>query len=69
MTGYDIIETVGHNKADVVFVPESSLRSSEEIFLDDLTLKDVKKAVGCLVKISPNDGYDFAKALIGGKIE
>jgi putative radical SAM enzyme (TIGR03279 family) len=69
LTGYDIIETVAKKRADVIFVPESSLRDNEDIFLDELTLRDVEKATGTRVEISPNDGYDFVEALIGGQLE
>ncbi len=69
LTGCDIIEAVGKKEADAVFVPESALRNNEEIFLDDLTIKDVEEAIGTNVLVSPNDGYDFVLALIGGNFE
>ena len=67
LTGCDIIEAVGEKKADVIFVPESSLRSDEDVFLDDMTLYDVEKALGCRVSMSPNDGYEFVRTIIGGE--
>ena len=66
LTGYDIIEAVGKNKADALFVPESSLRDGGDTFLDDVTLNDIKKASGMPVYVSPNDGYEFVSAIIGG---
>lgn len=66
LTGQDIINAVGKKNVDAVFIPESSLRNDKKIFLDDLTLKDVKKAIGSCVIISPNDGYEFAMSLVGG---
>ena len=67
LTGCDIIEAVGEKKADVILVPESSLRSDEEVFLDDMTLNDVEKALGCRMSMSPNDGYEFVRTIIGGE--
>ena len=67
LTGCDIIEAVGEKKADVIFVPESALKNDENVFLDDMTLKDVEKALECTVCISPNDGYEFVRTIIGGE--
>jgi len=65
LTGYDIIEAVGNKKANAIFVPESALRDVENVFLDDMTVLEVEKAIGSKVMISPNDGYEFVKVLIG----
>ena len=67
LTGYDIIEAVGKTNAAAVFIPESSLRDGVNVFLDDKTINDVEKAIGSEVIISPNDGYEFVRLLIGGE--
>lgn len=65
LTGKDIIDAIGDKKADAVFIPSSTLKSDENVFLDDMTLKYVEKEIGSCVIISPNDGYDFAINVCG----
>ena len=46
MTGQDIIKNLKQNKAnrDGIIIPSCALREGEDIFLDDYTLEDIKKA-------------------------
>ncbi len=69
LTGCDIIEAVANKKADVLFVPESSLRDGENVFLDGMSLAELERKAKMNVEISPNDGYEFVKAMVGGKFE
>jgi putative radical SAM enzyme (TIGR03279 family) len=65
LTGNDIINAIGNKKADAVFIPYSSLKNDEDIFLDNMTLKNLEKEIDSCVIISPNDGYDFAINVCG----
>lgn len=67
LTGKDIINAVGMQNADIVFIPSNSMNYNEEIFLDDMNIKDIEKAVGSCVIMSSDDGYDFVLNLIGRK--
>jgi putative radical SAM enzyme (TIGR03279 family) len=69
LTGYDIIKAVANKKADILFVPESALRDGENVFLDGMTIEELKRQTGISIEISPNDGYEFAEAMIGGPLE
>ena len=54
LTGNDIIEAVNklENKPECVIIPGIALKSkSEQIFLDDMGLHEVKQAVGCDLKV------------------
>lgn len=46
LTGQDIIKNLKQNKAnrDGIIIPNCALREGEDIFLDDYTLEDIKKA-------------------------
>ena len=46
LTGQDIIKNLKQNKAnrDGIIIPSCALREGEDIFLDDYTLEDIKKA-------------------------
>ncbi|MHB8882059.1 MAG: DUF512 domain-containing protein [Thermodesulfovibrionales bacterium] len=51
LTGRDIIRTL-HDNADgftTLLVPDTSLKEDEDIFLDDVTLKDIAEATGLSV--------------------
>ena len=65
LTGVDIInklKTVGGER-DGILIPESALRSGEDIFLDDVTLDDLKKAFP-MSRIEPvQSGAEFKRAL------
>ena len=52
-----------------LLIPRSMLRDEDEIFLDDVTVADVEKALN--VKISPviNDGYEFIEKILGEELE
>ena len=52
LTGRDIIKTLldKTDSKDVVLLPDVVLREGENIFLDDITLKDMEEALGTSVK-------------------
>ncbi|MCK5128224.1 MAG: DUF512 domain-containing protein [Clostridiales bacterium] len=67
LIGKDIIKSLGKSQVDTIFIPESTMRNIENVFLDNMTIKDVEKETGSCVILSPNDGYDFAISLSGRK--
>ncbi|MCL2513011.1 MAG: DUF512 domain-containing protein, partial [Oscillospiraceae bacterium] len=70
VTGKDIIEqATGRIKPGRVLIPYSMLKSREEkVFLDDMTLKNVEKALK--VKMTPvkPDGKSFLKECLGSQV-
>jgi putative radical SAM enzyme (TIGR03279 family) len=51
LTGKDILKTiVGKTKADCLLVPDVVLRDGDNIFLDNVTLKDMEESLGMQVK-------------------
>jgi putative radical SAM enzyme (TIGR03279 family) len=57
VTAQDIIAQLKDKElGDVLLVPEVMLRSGEEVFLDDLTISDVEKALQTRVGIVKSDG-------------
>lgn len=65
LTGQDIMEQcIGKKLGDRVILPENVLRSNEEVFLDDVTLSDLKKALQVPIDIVKSSGYDFVRTLL-----
>jgi putative radical SAM enzyme (TIGR03279 family) len=51
LTGKDILKTiVGRTKADCLLVPNVTLREGSDMFLDNVTLKDMEESLGMRVK-------------------
>ncbi|MBI5664736.1 MAG: DUF512 domain-containing protein [Nitrospirae bacterium] len=51
LTGKDILKTiVGKTKADCLLVPNVTLREGSDMFLDNVTLKDMEESLGMHVK-------------------
>ncbi len=60
VTGGDIIRQLeGKDLGEVVLIPENMLRSGEEVFLDDITLEELKEALQVEVDIVKSSGYDL----------
>ena len=59
-----IAQLKGSELGDVLLVPEVMLRSGEEVFLDDLTISDVEKALQTVIRIVKSEGEAFVKAVI-----
>jgi len=65
LTGGDIIcQLTGKNLGDKLLLPCNLLRSGEEVFLDDVTLAEVKNALQVKVDIVKSSGQDLIKALL-----
>ncbi|MCR5083320.1 MAG: DUF512 domain-containing protein, partial [Parasporobacterium sp.] len=66
ITGTDLINQLkGKSQADEILIPVNMLRSGESVFLDDLTIKDVKEAVNCDIRVVGTSGLAFLKAIAG----
>lgn len=68
LTGQDLLSALkGRALGDVVYVSRSTQRAGEEIFLDDMKLSHLARALGVPVRTLPNDGPAFVAALCRGK--
>ena len=65
LTGTDIIAQLkGRLKSHTLGIPETMLRDEKDKFLDDITIKQMEKALGVRVRILPQDGAALAAALL-----
>jgi putative radical SAM enzyme (TIGR03279 family) len=69
LTGRDIIKTLldKTDSKDVVLLPDVVLREGENIFLDDITLKDMEEALGTSVKKIESTPEGLIKGIVGGE--
>ncbi|MBQ8381552.1 MAG: DUF512 domain-containing protein [Clostridia bacterium] len=68
LTGKDIAEALeGRDLGDEVLIPVSALSESEDIFLCGMTLSELEERLGVRVTPAENDGYEFARAVIGAE--
>lgn len=69
LTGQDIIRAFEEDKADgkmlpdVILLPDCTLKADEDIFLDDMTLEDLKDRLKLPVLVSPASGEGYLKTL------
>lgn len=50
LTGKDVLKTImGRTKADCLLVPDVTLRHGQDVFLDNVTLKDMEESLGMKV--------------------
>ncbi|RKD27683.1 putative radical SAM enzyme, TIGR03279 family [Caminicella sporogenes DSM 14501] len=65
ITGQDIIKQLnGKYLGDRVIIPKSMLKSDEDIFLDDISVKELEKRLKTKVLVSQVNGKDFIKKII-----
>lgn len=65
LTGQDIREQLlGKNLGNRLLLPENVLRSGEQVFLDDLTVQDLEKALQVPINIVKSSGCDFVNAIV-----
>lgn len=65
ITGQDLVAQLkGKRLGDRLLLPENILRSGEDVFLDDLHVTDVEKALQVPVNIVKSSGYDFVNAIL-----
>ena len=63
ITGADLINALKNIEiGEALIIPSNMLRAETEVFLDDITVSDVEKALSCKVLVSFN-GYDLAEKI------
>ncbi len=66
LTGQDIMAQLsGRMKSSRLLLPSALLRSGEEVLLDDITIRDIEKALQTTVRIVKSDGRDLLRAILG----
>ena len=66
LTGQDITgQLSGKDLGEVLLLPCNMLRSGEEVFLDDMTVKDLEKALQIKARIVKSSGRDLIDAVLG----
>ncbi|MBP3447847.1 MAG: DUF512 domain-containing protein [Clostridia bacterium] len=63
LTASDIIGQLKGKKMEYLMLPSSILRAEGDLTLDDKTISDIEKALGCEVILNENDGKSFLDAL------
>ena len=67
LTGQDIIAQLkGKDLGERLLLPVNVLRSGEDVFLDDIRVSEVEKALQVVVDIVKSSGYDFLDAILKG---
>ena len=65
LTGQDIIgQLKGKKLGEMLYLPCNVLRSGEDVFLDDIHVPEVEKALQVPVNIVKSSGYDFVNAIL-----
>ncbi len=68
LTGGDIINQLrGKKLGERLLLPENVLRSGELVFLDDVTVEDMEKALQVKIDIVKSSGYDFINTILAEK--
>ena len=66
VTGGDLIAQLrGKALGERLLIPANMLRAGERVFLDDVTLDDVERALGVPVSPVAQDGYELLDAMCG----
>lgn len=66
LTGQDIIAQLsGKDLGEELLLPENMLRSGEDVFLDDVHVSEVEKALQTKISIVKSNGSGFFNAVIG----
>lgn len=66
LTGQDIRrQLTGRKLGERLLLPQNVLRSGETVFLDDLTLEELEKALQVPINIVKSSGRDFVNAVLG----
>ncbi len=67
LTGQDIIAQLkGKELGERLLLPQNVLRSGEDVFLDDIRVLEVEKALQVKVDIVKSSGYDFLDTILKG---
>lgn len=65
LTGGDIIEALRGGERDLILIPATALKAGEEIFLDDVSLAELRKMFAPAQIVPVHDGAEFRKVLEG----
>ncbi len=69
LTGRDLLAQLkGRPLGSRLLLPENILRSGEDVFLDDMRVGDLEKALQVPVNIVKSSGNDFVEAVLGRRI-
>lgn len=67
ITGRDLIDQLkGKDLGEVLYLPCSMMRDGETVFLDDVSLEDVKEALQLEADIVKSSGQDLIEAILNG---
>lgn len=70
ITGTDLKEQLKDRElGDVLLLPANMFRSGEEVFLDDISCKELENALQVPINIVKSDGQDLILAMIGEERE
>ncbi len=71
ITGCDLVEQLtGQELGERLLIPSNMLRSGENVFLDDMTLDEVSKALGVpITPVEADSGFDLIDAILGLDVE
>ncbi|MBR1471630.1 MAG: DUF512 domain-containing protein [Lachnospiraceae bacterium] len=65
ITGQDLVAQLqGTDLGEAVLIPQNMLRAGEEVFLDDMTLSEVRDALQRPVVVVKSSGMDFVRAVV-----
>ena len=65
LTGQDIIKQLkGQPLGERLLLPQNVLRSGEDVFLDDVTVPELEKALQVRADIVKSSGYDFVDSVL-----
>ncbi len=53
------------NLGDELLIPKVMLKADEPVFLDDLTVSDVEKALDIKISACANDGFEYLERILG----
>ena len=68
VTGGDLIRQLkGRELGERLLIPVNMLRHGGDVFLDDLHVGDVERALGVPVTVVEQDGFDLLDAMVGRK--
>ena len=68
IVGRDLVEALKGHSFDRVLISETMLRENTDRFLDDMTLEEVRNAVGTPVTVVSNSGEAFIRALRNSEV-
>ncbi len=70
ITGRDLLEQLsGQDLGEELLLPVNMLRSGEQVFLDDVTVEELEKALQIRIRIVKSSGHDFVAAVTGREQE